>query len=409
MELTVHQQDMMDGKYGAGAAMAMQIQFAVGESFDAPRMIPVSRVHVSLSAQEADIWFAEKLLLAGAKCAVAPTVNPGYCLSYFQGKNMLSPEAISNMEKTHQVYQALGATLTYSCTPYLFGNIPRYGEVSALSETSVTIYANSVLGAKTNRESAASALCAAITGYVPEYGMLLDENRFGTVLVTVDAPMTRDFDYACLGLLGKKIGKGVPVFQGLPTDPSTESLMQLGTQLNVSGSYDHFHIVGVTSDAPDLATAFGGKEPQRQVVITQEDLTQVLADFSPPVDGDIHFVMLGCPHYTYEQILHVDTCLGQDKSAVPFWILTSAAVLNLAVTMGLEARLRERGVELVADTCVDQACCWRFLADFPGASDSPKCAYYMKSFGVQAMVRDVDTCIQLAKKGAKMDVSQFSL
>ena len=189
MKLTDHQQKMLDGAFGKGKAMAVQIQIGVGKCFDAERLVPVSRAHVSLSAQEADIWFAGKLLDAGASCAIAPTVNPGYSVDYF--RNRLSDAAVENMRKTERIYRGLGARLTYCCTPYLADNVPSYGEIIAFSETNATIYANAVLGARTNRESAASALCAAVTGYAPEYGMILQENRFADIAVRVDAKENR--------------------------------------------------------------------------------------------------------------------------------------------------------------------------------------------------------------------------
>ena len=279
MKLTDHQQKMLDGAFGKGKAMAMQIQIGVGKCFDAERLVPVSRAHVSLSAQEADIWFAGKLLDAGASCAIAPTVNPGYSVDYFRSR--LTDAAVENMRKTERIYRGLGARLTYCCTPYLADNVPSYGEIIAFSETNATIYANAVLGARTNRESAASALCAAVTGYAPEYGMLLQENRFADVAVRVDAKMESDFDYAVLGLCGKKIGKGIPAFLGLPEKISTEALIALGAELNVSGSYDLYHIPNVTAEAAHGFDLFGGKAPKREVTITQSDLEQTLEAFSP--------------------------------------------------------------------------------------------------------------------------------
>ena len=115
MKLTDHQQKMLDGAFGKGKAMAMQIQIGVGKCFDAERLVPVSRAHVSLSAQEADIWFAGKLLDAGASCAIAPTVNPGYSVDYFRSR--LTDAAVENMRKTERIYRGLGARLTYCCTP----------------------------------------------------------------------------------------------------------------------------------------------------------------------------------------------------------------------------------------------------------------------------------------------------
>ena len=127
---------------------------------------------------------------------------------------MVAPEFADLMQRTHNAYKALGAQLSYNCTPYIDTNVPNYKEVIAFSESSATPYANAVWGARTNREGANSALCAAITGYVPEYGLLLDENRRGTVLVEIQADVKTPFDYHMIGMLGKKIGEGVPVFTG---------------------------------------------------------------------------------------------------------------------------------------------------------------------------------------------------
>lgn len=394
MELTAYQQQMLDGAYGKGKAMALQILVAVGESFDAQRLVPISRAHVSLSAQEADIWFAEKLQRAGAVCAVPPTVNPGYSLAYFGSR--ISSEAVANMEAAHRIYGELGAVLTYSCTPYLADNIPRYGETVAFSETSATIYVNSVLGARTNRESAASALCAAVTGFVPEYGMLLAENRRADVVVEVRDSLHGEHDFSLLGLMGKMIGKGVPVFTGLPRNTGVEALINLGTQLNVSGSCDLFHAVGITPGADTLEQALGGGEPKRHVVLTRDDLHQEAERFSPPLDGPPEFVILGCPHYTYPQAVRAADILAGRRTRIPVWILTSGTVQALARRTGLEQRLLEGGVELVTDTCVDQACCWGHLAGKPGVTDSPKCTYYMGAFGVQATVKPMEDCLRMA-------------
>ena len=111
MKLTRDQQDMLDGKYGEGVAYAMKIQVAIGESFDAERMVPITKAHVALSNQEADLWFAEKMLASGAKCRIAPTVNPGFCLKYFTERDMVSKEYADLMQRTHNAYKALGRLL----------------------------------------------------------------------------------------------------------------------------------------------------------------------------------------------------------------------------------------------------------------------------------------------------------
>ena len=399
MKLTEEQQAMRDGACGKGAAMAMNIQCAIGEGFEAPRLVPVSRVHISLSAQNADIWFTEKMTAAGAKARVVPTVNPGYCEEFFRKAGVMDDAGAENMRRTEAAYKKLGARMTLSCTPYIFENTPEFGEICALSETSVTIYANSVLGARTNRESAMSAACAAITGFIPEYGMLLPENRAGNVLVRVSAKVDSTFRFALLGLCGKKIGKGIPVFLGLPEKITTEEHIALGANLNVSGSYDMYHIPGITPEAPDTETAFGGRKPEREVEITDADLEEALKTYSFDPEPSIDFVVLGCPHYTLEQVRQAAAFLEGKKALVPVWIFVSRSILPEAEEKGYRQALKEAGAELIPDTCVDETCCFKHWIGKFGATDSPKGLYYMETWGIRMSVRDMETCLTWAVEG----------
>ncbi|NLD15988.1 MAG: DUF521 domain-containing protein [Tissierellia bacterium] len=398
MKLTKEQQDMLDGKYGKGTALAMKIQVAIGESFDAERMVPITRAHVALSNQEADLWFAEKLLEAGAKCRVAPTVNPGFCLSFFKEAGMVSEEDAALMQRTHDAYKGLGAILSYNCTPYIDTNVPNFGEVIAYSESSATPYVNAVWGARSNREGANSALCAAITGFVPEYGLLFDENRKGNILVEVEADMKTPYDYHLLGMMGKKIGKGIPVFVGLPEHVSPEDLRNLGAQLNTSGAYDMYHIVGFTPEARTIEEAFGGKEPARKVVITNEDLEEILKEISLEGNRKIDFAMFGCPHFTLEEVKHIAKRLEGQTMKAEMWILTSSHVKEMADRMGLTEIIEKAGGFIVPDTCPDQPC-WKRLDGKIGITESPKCAYYPQKRGIFFVIRDLDTCIDAAIAG----------
>ncbi|WZL72520.1 aconitase X catalytic domain-containing protein [Clostridiaceae bacterium 35-E11] len=398
MELTKTQQEMLEGKHGEGVAIAMKIQVAIGESFDAKRMVPITRAHVALSNQEADLWFAEKLLKAGAKCKIPPTVNPGFCLSYFKNTGMVTDEDVSLMQRTHDAYKGLGAVLSYNCTPYLGTNIPHFGEVVAFSESSATPFVNSVWGARSNREAAQSALCAAITGLVPEYGLLLDENRKGDILVEVQADMKSHFEYHLLGYMGKKIGAGIPVFTGLPKTISPESFMNLGAQLNTSGAYGMYHVVGVTPEAQTLEQAFGGKEPKRKVVITNEDLENILEEISYEGNKKIDFAMFGCPHFTLDQVQEIVEIVKGKKLVADMWILTSSHTREMADRMGLLQIIQDAGGDIVADTCPDQPC-WHHLNGKIGVTESPKCAYYPKRRGINFIIRDLKTCVEAALKG----------
>lgn len=398
MELTQEEQQMLEGKFGEGVALAMRVLVGVGEAFSAERMVEISRTHVALSNQEADLWFVEKLVSNGATCRVSPTVNPGFNLEYFQDVTTIDPADEEIIKRTRAAYKAIGATLTYNCTPYLEKNIPRFGEITAYSESSATPYINSVYGARTNRESAQSALCAAVTGRVPLYGLLLDENRRGQVLVDVQAEMRDEFDYHLLGYFTpRKVGFKIPVYTGLPLDISPESLMNLGAQLNTGGAIPLFHIVGFTPEAPTLEAALCGQEPEKRVVITEQDLRE-MRDALSSEGGKIDFAMFGCPHLTIDQVGKIARQLEGKKLAVEMWVCTSSLTKELARRMGYLEVINKSGGHIVEDTCIDQPC-WHHLNGKKGVTDSPKCAYYTKRRGMDFVIRSISECVEAAVKG----------
>lgn len=401
MKLTDEQKAMLDGRYGEGAAYAMKIQVGIGECFDAERMVPIKRAHVALSNQDGDLWFAEKMVGYGAKCRVAPTVNPGFCIEHFAAgtKHPVDPEDADHMRRTNDAYRTLGAVLSYNCTPYIATNVPNFGEVCAFSESSATPYVNAVWGARSNRESANSALCAAITGFVPEYGLLLDENRRGNIVVHVEADMKSPYEYHLLGMMGEKIGEGIPVFVGLPHTIRPEALRNLGAQLNTSGAYGMYHIVGCTPEAPTLEDALGHRAPDREVVITDRDLRDFEEEFSDEMqNGRIDFAMFGCPHFTLEEAMYIAKQIEGKTLKVPMYILVSSHTVQMAERMGIKDILTAAGAELIGDSCPDQPC-WHYLKGKVGITESPKCAYYPRRRNIHFVIRDLDTCIEAALTG----------
>lgn len=397
MELTREEAAMLRGDFGEGVKLAMKILVAIGEAYYAEKTVPVSRTHVALSNQEADLWFAEKLVAGAAVCRVSPTVNPGFNLEYFQGITGISPEDEDIILRTRRAYRALGATLTYNCTPYLEKNVPRFGEITAFSESSATPYINSVYGARTNREAAQSALCAAVTGCTPLYGYLLTENRKGQILVDVDAGELSDFDYQMLGYVTpKKTGFKIPVFRGI-RNPSPEGLMNLGAELNTGGNVAIYHIIGVTPEAPSLEAAFQGEPPPERVTITRSDLEEMRRELSEE-GGAIDFALFGCPHLTIRQVGIIAGRVRGKKLAVPLWIMCSSLTKELARRMGYLEALNAAGGDLVDDTCMDQPC-WKFLAGKKGITDSPKCAYYTQRRNMTFVIRDIETCVDASLAG----------
>ena len=398
MYLTDEEKAMFNGELGPGVQVAMKIQVALGEAFDAPYMVPVTRTHVALSNQEADLWFAEKLANGGATCKVRPTVNPSFNWEQMSCITNIAKEDMEIVKRTHDAYVKLGAIMTYDCTPYLEKNVPMFGEVCAYSESSCTPYMNSVYGARTNREAAISALCAAVTGVVPYYGYLLDENRKGQVLVHVEADLNNDFDYQMLGYFApQKIGMKVPVFDGIKEIPTKESLMNFGAQLNTGGNVSLYHIVGFTPEAPTIEAAFQGDDVREEVTITNDDLIGMQKSLTDGY-GKIDFALFGCPHFTIDQISTVVDMVKGKKLAVPLFIMTSGLSLDLSKKMGYYDILKEAGGYILSDTCMDQPC-WKFLYGKKGVTDSPKCAYYTKRRQMEFVIVPLEQAVYAALHG----------
>jgi len=202
-----------------------------------------------------------------------------------------------------------------------------------------------------------------------------------------------------LGYMGKKIGPGIPVFVGLGDYVSPEAHRNLGAELNTSGAYGMYHIVGVTPEASTLEAAFGGREPERRVVITDEDFEAVLErEISDRGNRAIDFALFGCPHFSVKEVRYIAEMVKGKKLAVPLWIMTSALTKNTAGKMGLLDILREAGGDVVEDTCSDQPC-WHFLKGKVGVTESPKCAYYPRKRGLEFVIRDLKTCVEAAMEG----------
>jgi hypothetical protein len=277
-------------------------------------------------------------------------------------------------------------------------NIPLYGETVAFSESSATPYVNSVIGAKTNREAAQSALAAGVIGKTPEYGLLFKENRKGTHLVNVKATLKDEFDYTLLGYyVGKQVGYGIPVLTGISKQPNTEELINFCAMSNVPGAISMFYIPGFTVEASTAKEAFQGEVPKDKISVTDRDLKEVYGELQT-TRSKVDFVMLGCPHYTLKQLEEVANLLRGKKihEGVSFWVATSATTKTLAEKTGYVDIIQRAGGHVVVDTCIDEPC-WAIYTDKVGMTDSPKCAYYRRFKEVR--VGRLEDCVETAVRG----------
>jgi predicted aconitase len=394
LHLTNDEERVLKGESGEGAQRAMELLVAIGDAFDAKRMIPVTRAHAASSGQEGDLYFVEMLAKGGASCKIPTTTNPVADFEYFQKVINIADEhdEASVAWKVKDYYTKIGAIMSQSCIPYLAENIPEFGEHVAFSESSATPYVNSVIGALTNRESIQTALAAGVIGETPEFGLHLKENRRGTVLVKVEANLRDGFSYSLLGqYVGKKIGYGIPVFLGITKRPTIDQHINLCAMMNVTGAIPMYHIPGFTAEAETVQEAFGGNPPEDKITVTDHELQQTQMELQTAT-GDVDVVILGCPHYNLDQMADVARLLKGKKvrDGVSFWVNTSATTKLLAERAGYVEIIEQSGARVVVDTCIDMFC-WNNLKDKTGMTDSPKCAYY-KRFG-PVKVGNVAECV----------------
>jgi len=376
MYLTPQEQSLLNGDHGPTAQKAMQILTALGRIYGAERMIPVGSVQVSgvsyANLGEAGLdWLAE-MAAGGGRVQVLTTLNPaGMDIENYK-KLGISEEFAANQRRVLEAFEAMGIVTTCSCTPYLFGNLPRFGEHIAWAESSAVCYANSVLGARTNREGGPSALAAALTGVTPAYGYHLDENRQPTVHIEIEADVRNNPDFGALGkaigdrLQAESLGK-VPYMTGIH-EATVENLKSFCASIATFGGVALFHIPGLTPEA-GLFTP-----PVKVIRILQADLDQARQVLNTAAPDEVDFVSLGCPHLSLREIQRIAELLKDQQVKKEFWITTSRPVKGMADRMGYTAVIEAAGAKFATDTCcVVAPIKGRFTAL---ATDSTKACYY---------------------------------
>lgn len=346
MYLTPEEERALTGEEGRARQIAMELLCTLGRVFGAKRLIPVTSAQVSgvsyKNMGDAGLEFIEEIA-RDAKVSVSTTLNPaGMDLERWMEMG-IDPEFASAQQRLVAAYARMGIEPTCTCTPYLAGNTPGFGEHVAWSESSAIAYCNSVLGARTNREGGPSALAAAIIGKTPDYGLHRDEHRRATHVVEVNVPMSR-LNYALLGLLiGKRLKSGVPYFKTI--SPSRDDLKTLGAALASAGSVALFHVEDVTPEAPSA-----GVEDNAEVIhVDAGDLEAVKEQFSSAVQPEL--VALGCPHCSPDELREIASMLKgrHAREGAVLWVCTSRRAKEEASDA---VSTIERFGKVLCDTCM---------------------------------------------------------
>jgi hypothetical protein len=406
LRLTADERAMLHGEAGPGVQKAMEIVVALGRIYGAADLVPVSSVQVSgvsyKNLGEAGLEFLQAWAGEGARARVAATLNPaGMDLAAW--RELGFPDAFAaRQQAVVDAYRTLGVQPTCTCAPYLVGHAPARGQHVAWAESSAVSYANSVLGARTNREGGPSALAAAIVGRTARYGLHLDEARQATARVAVRCAVRSEADLGALGyLVGREVRNGVPYFAGL--DPALwdvapgDGLRMLGAAMAASGAVALYHVEGMTPEARAGEVA----APAGDALVVDN-----LAAGYRALDGTalaIDLVSLGCPHASLAELEAVADRLadlpdGQTLRAA-LWITTARATRQAAEAAGLVARIEAAGGRVVADTCMVVAP----VADLGFralATNSAKMAFYTPSHsGLAVRFGTVAQCLEAAVRG----------
>ena len=404
--LSPYDESLLRGDHGEGAAFAMRLLTTFAEAVDAPRFIDIEAAHVDgcLYLGRASLDFVERLVELGARVRVPTTLNVGSVdllhPKLFRGES----EVGANGALLMRAHEKLGCLPTFTCAPYQTKYRPRLGAQIAWGESNAIVFANSVIGARTERYGDFIDLCCGVTGRAPEFGLHLETNRRARVLVEIASvpPEWDGAELACvaIGHLLGRIGDGVAAISGLPAHTSEDDLKALGAAAASSGAVALFHAIGLTPEAPTQEAAFAGMAPERVVRFGADDLRAAALSLSTVENGaPIHAVTLGTPHFSIREFERLLPMLEGERTRADIWINTGRATLQEVRARGWEEPLRAAGVVFVVDTCVYAT---KLLPAAEGAvmTNSGKCAYYAPgNLGVGVAFGSLAECVASARAG----------
>ena len=397
MKLTPEEQDMLDGKYGRAVQKSMEILTILGEIFNAKSLVNVYGVQIAGVSYdnlgEAGLEYLNEMAEDG-KVRVLTTLNPAGMDRENWQKLGIDKEFAKNQNRAIDTFAKMGIITTCSCTPYLIGNTPHFGQHIAWAESSAVCYANSVIGARTNREGGPSALASAIIGKTPKYGYHLDQNRHSQVVIKLKTPVKGTDEFGVLGKnIGDKlveIGKKVPYIMGIPS-ATVEELKSFCASVATYGGVALFHIEGITPEFD--------KYPKPNDVIFEINKEDLLKTRSELIDDDleIDFVSIGCPHASIHEIAEISRLLEGKKVKKEFWITTARPTKRIADEAGYSKIIEDAGAKFAADTCCVVA---PIKSRFKGIMvDSAKACYYGRAKNkFKVKIGTIEECIKEAIK-----------
>jgi cis-L-3-hydroxyproline dehydratase len=361
LTLSVKDQEMLRGDFGPAPKMAMSIVARMAEVAGANELLDITGAHIDSTVYigEAGLEFAERLASLGAKVAVPTTLNVSGLDEHHWQEWAVPSDWARQAYRQMVAYQSMGTIPTWTCAPYQTEMRPSFGQQIAWGESNAIVFANSVLGARTERYPDLFDICCAITGRAPAMGLHLTENRAGQLLFRlVDIPQAlqqSDDFYPVLGnLIGKASLDKIPVIEGMKIRPDEDQLKAFGAGTASSGGVAMFHMVGVTPEARTLQEAFHGNTPIETIDVTMDELRESRRELTHTDGNQLDMVVLGSPHFSLAEFKRLAPMLkGKIKHPdVKFLVTSSRAMTQLAQKAGFLETLAAFGAQITVDTCI---------------------------------------------------------
>jgi predicted aconitase len=354
---------MLSGDFGPAAKMAMSIVARMAEVAGAKELLDITGAHIDSTVYigEAGLEFAERLASLGAKVVVPTTLNVSGLDEHHWQEWAVPSDWARQAYRQMVAYRSMGTMPTWTCAPYQTEMRPSFGQQIAWGESNAIVFANSVLGARTERYPDLFDICCAITGRAPAIGLHLTEHRGGQLLFRLVAeqvpkPLQQSDDfYAVLGhLVGKAALDNIPVIEGITVTPDEDQLKAFGAAAASSGGVALFHMIGITPEAASLAEAFHGRVPTKTIDITMDVLREARRELTHTDSQRLDMIVLGSPHFSLAEFKRLAPLLkGRQKHAeVKFLVTSSRAMTQLAQRAGLLEALEAFGAQITVDTCI---------------------------------------------------------
>ncbi len=390
LHLNPEEMHMLEGEFGNAIRKSMEIIVALGEIYGAAKLVDISSVQIAgvsyENLGEAGLEFLTEMAKDG-KVKVLTTLNPaGMDLENWEDLG-IDAEFAKNQRRVIEIFEKMGIISTCTCTPYLVGNLPHFGEHIAWSESSAVCYANSVLGAKTNREGGPSALAAALTGKTAEYGLHLEKKRTPELAIKVETKISKTHEFGALGkIIGDMIAGKIVYIRGI-SKASVEELKSFCASIATYGGAPMFHMENITPESKIV------KIPKEAVSITRKDIEIAIKELTDESDAD--FISIGCPHCSIKEIAKIAELLRGKKVKKELWVTTARPTKEMADRIGYSKIIESSGAKFACDTCC-------VVAPIKGrfktlCTDSAKGCYYARGKNrFNTILNSIEKCIEAA-------------